>query len=50
MQLARLTFPSATVSEREVVEHEQLARPKNNLDLNVLDVQTVVPKERKLRT
>jgi hypothetical protein len=50
MQLARLALPPTTVSERQVVKYEQLPRPKNNVDLSVLDVQAVPLEERKFCT
>jgi hypothetical protein len=49
-QLARLTLSSAAVSERQVVEQEELSRPKNDVDLNVLYIQTVSAEERKFLT
>ena len=50
MQLARLTSAPTTMSERQVVEDEQLPRPKNDVDLDLLDVQAVPPEERKFCT
>jgi hypothetical protein len=50
MQFARLTPTPATVSERQVVEHEQLSRLKDNVDLNVLDIQAVPLEEREFLT
>jgi hypothetical protein len=50
VQLARLAPPPTTVSECQVVEHQQLAGPKDDVDHDVLDVQTVLPEERQFRT
>jgi hypothetical protein len=41
MKLARPTPPATTMSERQIVEYQQLPRLKNNVDLYRRDVQAV---------
>jgi hypothetical protein len=39
VKLARPPAPAAPVGQHEVVEHEQIARPERNLDLDGIDIQ-----------
>jgi len=49
MQLSRTTDSTATVCEREVVEHEQLTRLQGHFDLDSFDLEFVTCEEFELR-